>query len=74
MTWILHKGNRKQMYNTDMSESIHVGQVNETGGWAVIVWFNNLKVYLEYPSEQEARQAFGYLIESIKRGDNLAHI
>ena len=73
MTWIIHRGDRKQMYNTDMSQSIHVGE-NKDDGWCVTVRFGQIPVSLEYPNETEAKQSFGYLMEAIKKGERLAHI
>ena len=79
MTWVIHKGDRSQIFNTDMSQSVTVGKMSvvendEAEEWAVTIWFGSTPVQLEYPNEKDAQQAFKYLMEAIKRGEKLTHI
>lgn len=69
MTWIIHRGNRKEIVNTSTFESIDVLGKNiflhcQSGETAT----------LDYESREDATKAFGYLLEAIKRGDHLVHI
>ena len=76
MTWIIHKGDRKQIFNAEMSQSIHIGsrQADDTEEWLITIWYGTIPVELEYPNEKDAQQAFKYLMEAIKKGERLAHI
>ena len=75
MTWIIHKGDRTQIFNSAMSQSITIGDINgEHQEWALTIWFGATKVELEYPDEKESKQALGYLMEAIRRGDKMVSI
>lgn len=73
MTWIIHKGDRSQIFNTDMSQSITVSE-SKKKVWNITVWFGTIKVDLDYPNEKECKQGLSYLLESIRRGDRIVSI
>ena len=55
---------------------IHVGsrEADDTKEWLITIWYGSIPVELEYPNEEDAQQAFKYLMEAIKRGEKLTHI
>jgi len=69
MTWIIHKGYRKQTYNSSCCSQIFVDKEN-----ICLEYLDGSLVPLEFGSAEEATQAFGYLLEAIKRGDRLVHL
>ena len=69
MTWVIHKGYRKQTYNTNSCSQIFVDKEN-----ICLEYIDGSLVPLAFESLEEATQAFGYLLEAIKRGDKLVHL
>jgi len=66
--WLIHKGKRDTIVNLEAWDEIHVQQCS-------IVFIRNEQLrIMEYNTEEEARQAFGYLMEALKRGDRLTNI
>ena len=69
MTWVIHKGNRKHLYNLDSCIEISLSD-NE-----ILLWYvDRDKIKLTFETDNEATQAFTYLRESIKRGEKLLNI
>lgn len=68
MTWVIHKGRRDTIVNINQFDEIHVQQCS-----IILIRGEQLRI-MEYNTEGEAKQAFGYLMESIKRGDKLTNI
>jgi len=68
MTWVIHKGNRKHLYNIDACKEISLLESD------IILLYNMREIVLEFETTDEASQAFSYLRESIKRGENLLNI
>ena len=73
MTWIIYKGDRTEMFNSSVSNCIDVREVADDE-WILDIWFGESRVQLDYPSEKECKQAMSYLIESIRRGDNMVSV
>ena len=69
MTWIIHRGNRDQILNISMYDKI--ARVGRKIG---LVKRDTDLVLLEYEGDAEAIQAFGYLMDAIKKGERLVHI
>lgn len=69
MTWLIHKGDRKHLYNIDPCKQISLFECD------ILLWYEDSeKVRLTFETDSEAAQAFTYLRESIKRGENLLNI
>ena len=68
MSWIIHKNQRKVIYNSNQCKSIIIKQ------HTIILDFSDECVTLHYDSEQEAKQSFGYIIEAIRRDDKVVNI
>jgi hypothetical protein len=66
--WILHKGNRDIIVSLNAWDEVHLKSSS-------IIFLKGEKTRLmEFDNEQEARQAYGYLLEAIKRKDDLVHL
>jgi len=68
MTWVLHKGHRDRIINIAAFDEVHQQQCS-----IILIRGECLRI-MEYNDEKEAGQAFGYLMEAIKRGDHLVNI
>lgn len=68
MTWIIHKGDRTTLYNLNDASIVSLEEN------FIILDCGEREIPLKYENEQEAKQAFSYLKESIKRGDKLLNI
>ena len=69
MTWVIHKGNRKHLYNIDACK-----QISLSDGRIWLEYDYDYECSLDFETEAEAAQAFTYLRESIKRGEKLLNI
>ena len=69
MTWIIHRGNRNQILNVSAYDKI--ARVGRKIG---LVKRDVDLILLEYEGEEDAIQAFGYLMDAIKKGERLVHI
>lgn len=69
MTWVIHKNNRKFLYNLDSCIEISLLD-NEI----LLLYVDRDKIKLTFETDNEATQAFTYLRESIKRGEKLLNI
>jgi len=69
MTWVIHKGDRRHLYNIEACKQIFLSDSR--------IWLEydyDDKYPLDFETDAEAAQAFSYLRESIKRGENLLNI
>ena len=66
--WVFHRGDRRRIFNIDAYQEIVVE------GNSILLLSSSGAPRLSYETEKEAQQAFTYLLESIKRGDKLAHL
>jgi len=69
MTWIIHKANRKNLYNIEACKQI---SLSDSRIW--LEYDYDDKCPLDFETDAEAAQAFTYLKESIKRGEKLLNI
>ena len=66
--WILHKGDRRRIIRSTAWDEINLSGDS-------IVYIKNKKTHkMKFDNELEATQAFGYLLEAIRRGDRLVHL
>lgn len=68
MTWIIHKGFRDRMVNLESFDECHQQQAS-----IILIRGETLRL-LEFNTEKEAKQAWGYLMEAVKRKDTLVHL
>lgn len=68
MTWIIPRGDRNQIINSN-----HYSKIHYLENKIVFVRDECLETIF-YENNAAAYQSFGYLMESIKRGDNLANL
>jgi hypothetical protein len=68
MTWIIHRGNRKNIVNAN---DFHEIQLRED---EIVLLKTDDTRCLSYDNAAEAAQAFGYLMEAIKRGERLVNL
>jgi len=66
--WILHKGDRNVIVNLNSWDEVH------RKSSAIIFLKDEKHRLMEFVNEQEASQAYGYLLEAIKRKDDLVHL
>lgn len=69
--WIIHKGDRKTLHNTESYDLIRV--VGDKIEMTKLDYPDKAEV-LFYESAEEANAALVYLVEAMKRKDALVHI
>ena len=67
MTWIIHRAKRDLIYNVDAYKKVKI-EIDS------IVLVGDKSESLHYENQTDAMRAFGYLMEAIKRGDQLVNI
>ncbi len=66
--WIIHKGNRKNIVNLELWQEVVIEGSN-------IIFTNDEQIkVMNFENEIEAVQAYGYLLEAIKRREQLVHL
>ena len=69
--WVLHKGDRKTLINLNRFDQVLCSHKS-------LIFQRQTKdghsMVLNFEDEEEAQQAFTYLIEAIKRDDKLVHL
>ncbi len=68
MTWVIHRASRNRILNTDTCEEILLSDSD------IIFFKSGDSIRLPYENKINAKQAFGYLMDAIKRGDKLTNI
>lgn len=69
MTWIIHRSNRNKIYNTDVCRSI-----SKENDKIILEIDQGQNIVLNFENLDMATQSYGYILESIKRGDKLTSI
>ena len=68
MTWLIHKGDRTKLYNINEASIISLEEN------FIMLESEDSEIPLKFDTDEEAKQGFMYLRESIKRGDKLLNI
>ena len=68
MTWIIHRSQRDSIVNADAFQEICLFECE------IVLSSSEKLLKLSFDTEVMAKQAFGYLMEAIKRGDQLVNI